>query len=179
MSSDSTASPPTRAARFMNALRKIQHDRGKMASLRHAASPRRVMGAWPIVAALGEDVRNTAAIAVATLFASHSMEGSFQNFGEACRAIALKDRSDGKIPDSFTRRFRRLLACETREDVVDQARAWIRFAETKSVGIPYERLFNDLAYWDEDSGKTRLRWAAGFWPPVREAESLEEKSGSR
>jgi CRISPR type I-E-associated protein CasB/Cse2 len=170
MSPDSIVSPPTRAARFLNGLRKIQDDRGKMASLRHAASPRRAMGAWPIVAALGEDIRSTTAIAIATLFASHPMESGLQNFGETCRTIALKDSSDGKIPDSFIRRFRRLLACETSEEVVEQARAWVRFASAKSVGIPYERLFNDLAYWHKDSGQIRLKWAAGFWPPTRDAE---------
>ena len=49
----SNPKPNERAARFLEELRKIQNNRGKMASLRRGLSPSTVMDAWPVVAAIG------------------------------------------------------------------------------------------------------------------------------
>ena len=165
-----TDAKPTRAARFMAALRKARNDRGKMAALRRAASPRTEMEAWPVIASLGEDIRNQAAKTVAALFAEHPLENNeTPDFGVTCRAIALKEGDTSAIPDSFQRRFRRLLACGTADEVGGQLRAWIRLAESKGVGVNYERLFNDLQYWDANADKIRVRWASSFWPARTES----------
>lgn len=160
---------PTRANRFMTALRKVQNDRGKMAALRRAASPRTACQAWPVIASLGEDLRNQAAVTIAALYAEHPIENvETRNFGQTCRAIALKDASGPDVPDSFERRFRRLIACDTAGDVAAQLRAWIRLAASRAVGVNYEQLFNDIAYWENNADKIRVRWATGFWPARQE-----------
>lgn len=160
-----TTDTPTRAARFMGALRKIQHDRGKMAALRRASSPSTVRQAWPVIHGLGEDLRSLAACTIGALFAEHPCEDlQAANFGATCRKIATDNGRDREIPESFERRFRRLLACDSAEDVVGQLKAWVRLAASKGVGIHYERLFNDIAYWDRSATDIRVRWATGFWP---------------
>jgi CRISPR type I-E-associated protein CasB/Cse2 len=171
-----TSNNPSRAARFLAALRRAQSDRGKMASLRRAASPATERQAWPVIHHLGEDIRNAAALTIGALFAQHPKEDdSVFSFGATCRRIATDNGREREIPESFERRFRRLLACDSVADVTGQLKPWIRFAAAKGIGVNYERLFNDLAYWEKSSEEIRIRWAVGFWPLRTEKESENVK----
>lgn len=171
-----TDKPATRASCFLAALRKTKDDRGKMAALRRAASPSTMREAWPVIHGLGEDIRNHAACTIGALFAQHPAEDrESTSFGATCRRIATDNGREREIPESFERRFRRLLACDSAEDVSGQLNAWIRFAATRGIGVNYERLFNDLRYWKQSKDEIRVRWATGFWPARRDA---EEQSGN-
>lgn len=155
-----------RAIRFIEALRSLQNDRGKMASLRRGLSPTTVMDAWPVLSALGGSIGQPGEsihVDIAALFASHPQESGARNFGESCRDIALADSSDSILPESYERRFRRLLACDRSEDLVGQLRTWIRLAANKGVGINYANLFDELAWWNSSADRIRVRWARSFW----------------
>lgn len=172
-----TSDTPSRAGRFLAALRRAQTDRGKMASLRRAASPATERQAWPVIHSLGEDIRNQAALTVGALFAEHPVEDpGALSFGATCRRIATDNGIDHNIPESFERRFRRLLACDSVADVTGQLKSWIRFAAAKGIGVNYERLFNDLAYWHNSAEEIRIRWAVGFWPARPEKEKVTEQN---
>jgi len=165
-----TNETPDRAERFIGRLRKISNDRGKMAALRRAASPGTERQAWPVIHSLGEDISNLAACTIAALYAQHPEEDSKSfGFGTTCRRIATDNGKDFEIPDSFDRRFRRLLACDSAEDLAGQLKAWIRFASAKGVGVNYGRLFWDLLSWKNHADDIKLRWARGFWPMRKEA----------
>ncbi len=140
--------PSDRAARFVEALRRAQNDRGKMASLRRGLSAATVM----------ESVH----VDIAAFYATHPKESKDRNLGETCRAVAEPDAS-GKIPENHERRFRRLLACDRTEDLSGQLRTWVRMAASKGVGLNYEILFDDLAWWNSSAERTRVRWARSFW----------------
>lgn len=166
--------PSDRAARFVEALRRAQNDRGKMASLRRGLSPATVMDAWPVVAAMGGQIGQpgeSVHVDIAALFATHPQEAKARNFGETCRDIALADSSDNSIPESHERRFRRLLACDQAEDLSGQLRTWIRLAAGKGVGVNYEGLFDDLAWWSSSADRIRVRWARSFWRAGLEAKA--------
>ena len=154
-----------RAAGFVGALRRVRNDRGKLAALRRGLidNPRMHVDAWPVVASLGGDIAKPVFVTVAALFASYPEESKARNFGETCRSIALKDSSDGKIPDSFQRRFRRLLAAGDVDDATGQLRSWIRHAAGKGVGVNYESLFADLWNWPWYADDIRVKWAKSFW----------------
>ena len=157
--------PSDRATCFIQALRRAQNDRGKMASLRRGLSPATVMDAWPVIAGLGGQIGQpgeSVHLDIAALFATHPQESNARNFGETCRAIAEPDAS-GKIPESHERRFRRLLACDRTVDLSGQLRTWVRLAASKGVGLNYENLFDDLACWNSSAERTRVRWARSFW----------------
>lgn len=162
-----TLTPQTRAEQFLVALRRAQADRGKMAALRRALSPRNQMDAWPVLASLGGDFERPVFGIIGALYAMHPTEDDSPNFGATCRAIALKDSSDGQLPESFERRFRRLLVCDRADELGDHLRAWIRLAESKGASVNYRQLFTDLWYWEYSADKTRIRWAAEFWPARR------------
>ncbi len=164
-----TNDTPNRAERFLERLRKITNDRGKMAALRRAASSSTERQAWPVIYSLGEDISSHAACTIAALYAEHAEEDSNAfSFGTTCRRIALDGVTDFKIPDSYDRRFRRLLACDSVEDAAGQLKAWIRFASAKGVGVNYEKLFWDLISWGNHADRIKLDWARGFWPVRQE-----------
>lgn len=162
----SSQSPNDRTGRFIEALRRAKNDRGKMASLRRGLSPSTVMDAWPVVAALGGQIGQpgeSAHVDIAALFATHPMEADSRNFGDVCRKIALADSSDATLPETHERRFRRLLASDRTEDLVGQLRTWIRLASSKSIGVNYGSLFEDLTWWNTSASRIRVRWARSFW----------------
>lgn len=171
---DTKNTPKERAAAFVAALRRARDDRGKMAALRRGLTdnPRMHVDAWPVVAGLGGDIGKPAHVAIAALFATHPVESAGGNFGEACHAIATSGGPD--VPDSFERRFRRLLACGGVEEVVAQLRSWIQLAAAKGVGVNYEGLFADLANWPHHADDIRVKWARGFWKSGRAARDESE-----
>lgn len=161
--SETKRNPKDRAADFVGALRRARADRGKVAALRRGLvdNPRLHVDAWPVIAGLGGDIGQPAYVAIAALYASHPEESTAHNFGEACRRIAQADGKD--IPESFERRFRRLLACDGAEDVIGQLRSWIRLAASRGVGVNYESLMNDLLWWNRSADRTKVEWARSFW----------------
>jgi CRISPR type I-E-associated protein CasB/Cse2 len=141
-----------------------------MAALRRAASPSTERQAWPVIYSLGEDISSLAACTVGGLYAQHPEEdGKAFSLGTTCRRIATDNGKDFEIPDSFDRRFRRLLACDSADDVAGQLKAWIRFAAAKGIGVNYEKLFWDLLAWNNHADRIKLDWARGFWPVRKEA----------
>ena len=165
-----TTEPTSHAGRFLAKLRKIANDRGKMAALRRGASEATKRQAWPVIASLGEDVGNFTACTVGALFAEHPEdENKSWSLGETCRRIALDGVAGYDIPESFDKRFRRLLACDTAEEVADQLKAWIRFAKAKGIRVNYEQMFWDLDGWGRRADDIKLQWARGFWPVRKEA----------
>jgi CRISPR system Cascade subunit CasB len=161
--SEAKRTPKERAADFVGALRRARNDRGKLAALRRGLTdnPRLHVDAWPVIAGLGGDIGQPAYVAIAALYASHPEESNACNFGETCRRIAQGDGKD--IVESFERRFRRLLACDTVDDVISQLRSWVRLAASKGVGVNYESLMNDLLWWNRSADRTRVEWAKSFW----------------
>lgn len=158
-----------RAADFLVRLRVIREDRGRMAALRRGLSDATQREAWPVIASLGQDFGWVAPRTVAGLFALHPEEDAgASSFGATCRQVATDQGRDPEIPESFERRFRRLLACDSDADVAGQLAAWVRLAATRGVGLNYEELFQSLAGWRYAADRTKLRWARDFWSPRRD-----------
>lgn len=166
-----TTDTSTYAERFLGALRRIEDDRGKMAALRRGLSEGTQRAAWPVIASLGMDIGNQAAITVAGLFATHPVVSNARSLGQTCRFIAVDSGLASDIPESFDKRFRRLIACDTVEEVSGQLSAWIRLAKSKGVGVNYAELYNDLYWWSKDADKKRIRWARDFWSPRRDEDA--------
>lgn len=167
---DQDRSPKDRAAKFIGALRHKCTDRGSRAALRRGLSPATVMDAWPVVAALGGEIGfpgESAYVDIAALYAIHPEESGARDFGETCRRVA---HGTGKeIPESYERRFRRLLACSDAPAVLGQLRSWIRLAANNGVGVNYTKLLIDLINWPRFGDDIRVQWARSFWQASRAA----------
>jgi CRISPR type I-E-associated protein CasB/Cse2 len=175
----SDISPKERAAGFVGKLLGIRENRGKLAALRRGMSSATVMDAWPVVASLGGtigQVGESPYMDIAALYASHPVVSTHRNFGETCRAIARADSKDREVPESYERRFRRLLSCGDPSDLVGQLRSWVRLAASKGIGVNYEGLFADVWNWRYYADGIRVKWAKSFWTQVTDqhGEAVEE-----
>lgn len=151
---------------FLAYLKKHAEDRTLMADLRHGFSRGTEYRAWPHIAVRCDLARSrekavwiTIGAAFATLKGDSPNTG---NLGNTFRQIALVGVS-GTAQDalkSFDARFRRLLTCDTAEEVCARLPGIIRVAERKGIGLNLEQLFCDLIYWNE---RVKLRWAAAYW----------------
>jgi CRISPR type I-E-associated protein CasB/Cse2 len=161
--SEPKRTPKEQAAQFVGSLRRLSHDRGKLAALRRGLvdNPRLRVDAYPVVAGLGGDIGNPVFTAIAALYATHPEEAPSRNFGETCRRIAMAGSKE--IAESTERRFRRLLASGSTDDLIGQLRSWIRLAASKGVSVNYESLFADLWNWRFYAEDIRVQWARAFW----------------
>lgn len=164
---------------FLAYLKKHAEDRGLMANLRqgfnfNSDSERR---AWPHIAVRCDLTKSRERTVWATIGAAFAtLKGDMTNtgnLGSTLRQIALVGAS-GSAQDalkSFDARFRRLLTCDTAEEVCARLPGIIRAAKDKGIGVNLEKLFCDLIYWHEH---VKLHWAGAYWGAS--AETPDEKS---
>jgi len=151
------------ADKLMAFLQKYKEDRGMMADLRCGLSPAKEHRAWPHIAQcckLDADWSRVPVQTVCAAFATHPEGNTVHgNIGTTMRKIA-GEKKDGLA--SFKGRFRRLLACDTMEELCDRLPAVIRAAKAKGIPINYRQLYCDICWW-EGNYPPKLKWAAAFW----------------
>lgn len=143
---------------LLTRLRHLCADRGNRAALRRYWSPTTRHQAYPLLGQLGalRDERKTTLVA---LYAEHPEEKQGQTVGKA--ALRLGERKDGQHP--YDRHFRRLLACDSLDDLAVQLHRLVRRLAREGVGLDYEMLYKDLNFWANYSEDVKVRWAADFW----------------
>lgn len=175
--------PPTE--RFVARLRRWKEDRGALANLRCGlrSQPAMRRRAWPLLAQLGplakedgrEDPMFVVRQTVAGLWAAdpESHREGTGNFGTTCSKL----RGDH---ESFDLRFRRLLACDDREELCERVVPIAAAAQTKGLPIDFEALFDDLKYYaKEGRDRVRTRWAQSYWgAPAAGAEPETEEAAA-
>lgn len=163
-----------RADRLVTRLEQWQQnqDRGVLARLRRGLSETTRQEAWTVLGpyfgpvAVGHPVYET----VAGSFALHPAVSAADigNFGETMREVMGDKMWEEKEPHA---RFRRLLACSSRDEICQHIRHAIRLAKSREAGVNYRKLFEDLWWWNEH---TKIQWAKAYWqvPPESESFSL-------
>ncbi len=86
--------------------------------------------------------------------------------GNSFRSVCKKDEDD----ERELRRFRRIIACDTVQELVPVLRPQLNYLASKGAGIGYTRLLYDLLYWNKD--KARI-WMIQFFHKSRQAEEAE------
>jgi len=163
---------PNQIQTFLKRLRQCvaRDDRGTLADLRHGFSPATEHRAWPHLAAWGVNLRNDTQraiwLTIAAGFATLKETRRCGNMGATMRRLAGGDL------ESFDGRFRRLLACTTKEELCARLPAVIRAAKQKGQAIDFEQLFWDLECWPVSSrGRdVRVDWAQAYWGAPKEEE---------
>lgn len=93
------------------------------------------------------------------LYAEHPLHQKGAGVGKA--AFRLGKREGGEHP--YDRHFKRLLACDSIEDLAKQLHRLIRRLNREGIGLDYEALYKDLNAWQNYSDRVKVRWAADFW----------------
>lgn len=143
---------------FLPRLQKIVDDRGNRAALRRYWSPTTRHQSYSVLGLLHalQDDRKTI---LAALFAEHPEHQVGQTIGKA--ALRLGDRKDGEHP--YDRHFRRLLACDSLDDLAHQLHRLVKRLQREGIPLDYELLHKNLNFWANYSEDVKVRWAADFW----------------
>ena len=165
----------------MDFLRRNRDNRAAMASLRYLLKPGLKMRGWQLIGKIN-GIGDCAIETIAGLYAFHPLEkteGKY-NFGDACRMLSLERKKKVDVKDDiddikspFDRRFRRLLACDTREELCIHLVDVVRGLRDKDIPINFESLYSDIKYWGE---KVREKWAFHYWSQRKEEENASKKS---
>jgi CRISPR type I-E-associated protein CasB/Cse2 len=152
---------------FLARLRNSTYDRGTRAALRRYWSPTTRYLAYPPLGQLGA-LRDDRKAALAALYAEHPQHVPGLSLGKA--ALQLGDCNDGKHP--FDPHFRRLLACDSLDDLTQQLYRTVKRLQSRGIGLDYELLYKHLNMWSNYSEDVKVRWAADFWQaPINPAEN--------
>ncbi|MFT5623126.1 MAG: CRISPR type I-E-associated protein CasB/Cse2 [Bacteroidia bacterium] len=143
---------------FLPRLQAIVTDRGNRASLRRYWSPATRHQAYPLLGQLGA-LRDDRKTILAALYAEHPEHQNGQTVGKA--ALRLGDRKEGDHP--YDRHFRRLLACDSLDDLALQLHRLVRRLQRKGIGLDYTELQKNLNFWVNYREDVKVRWAADFW----------------
>lgn len=161
------------AERLVSQLEKwhVEQNRGPLARLRRGLSNATRRDAWPVLGRLfGElAVDDPVFETVAGCFALYPFETApdIGNFGETMRAAMGKEKmNDAKEPHT---RFRRLLACDSPEEICKHIRYAVRLAKSKDAPVNYRQLFLDLWFWPGLDDRTKVEWAKAYWHVPAEA----------
>jgi len=159
-----------------------REDRGMLAALRRGLSEATEQYAWPYIAPhcpmtdpKQRAIWLTVAGAAATLEPLGLAKSGLGvgNLGATMRHLALgdgKQKADDALA-SFEARFRRLLTCQTVEELCKHLVGVIRAAAAKTKPVDLKKLFWDLQTWeDRNQRDVRVEWAQGYWvdTPVTE-----------
>jgi len=150
-----------RAVSFMAFLKRYENDRGALANLRGALSDARRQRAWPLLGGFPGAIGDSAFEMVAALWAGDPKS----NVADAGNLGATLRRLAGDL-STFEGRFKRLLTCDTREEVAVHVASVVRAAQAKGVKLDYTRLLSDLLWWGE---RVKVEWAQAFWGEFSEA----------
>jgi CRISPR-associated protein Cse2 family len=147
-------------------------DRGPLARVRRGLSEATRHEAWPVIGRLfGElGVGHPVFETVAGCFAVYPSENGLAigNFGETMRDVMGNKMREEKEPHT---RFRRLLACDSQDEICHHVRHAVRLAKSKDAAINYRQLFVDMWWWN-DRPNPKVEWAKDYWhvpvePPER------------
>jgi len=144
------------------ALGRIKNDNAFSAALSRADNPATESQAWEYLAHwcdLDKDWerRPFAIIAAAVARAKPATDGML-GIG---KAIALC-YDDGNKSDSAKSKLRRLLSCDSAEELCIILRPLLSLIASKGVRLNYGQLLNDLVYFG-DGEKNKQKWAVDFY----------------
>lgn len=154
----------SKSTEFLEHLRGLKSDRGAMAALRRSLSfapgelgdVRSYSYVEPFAQGESERRRRMYYL-VAGLFALHPEEDE-QTLPEALAALAAAE----SLSSSLELRFRALLDSDD-DQLPDRLRRLVTYLRSKNLGLNYQRLLDDLLWWDHPDKRVQRRWARAFY----------------
>jgi CRISPR system Cascade subunit CasB len=146
-------------------IERMNKDKGVAAALRRADNPATEYQSWEQLAAFNIDLDKPyqrlpfAAIAAAIAKAKIEKNGTI-GIGQALASCY----EDGNNSDQAKAKLRRLLACESIEEVCRILRPLFSLIEAKcKLSLDFSRLLNEITKFHYNSQKIKARWAQNFY----------------
>lgn len=140
-------------------------DKGAAAAVRRADNPATEYQSWEYLAAFGVDLEKSYmrlpfALIAASIAKSKINEDGFRGIGQAI-AMAYEEGSQSSQAKA---KLRRLLACDTIEELCLNLRPLLQLIHAKGNGnIDYAALLNDLLNFHWNSLRVKTKWAQDFY----------------
>lgn len=151
---------------------RIKKDKACLAAFRRADNPSTEYQSWEYLAAFNVDLTNPSirypytTIAAAIAKTKPVADGTI-GIGRAIASCYV----DGNKSDQAKAKLRRLLACDTLEEICRILRPLFSLIQSKSnVKLDFSRLLRDLMKFEFDNQSVKSRWAHDFY-----GRSLEEE----
>ena len=163
-------------------IARLRDDTAFRAAMTRADNPSTAAQAWRFLMELGnvdlenDQERQAFALIGAAMARERTESNGLQSLG---RALQMCNAEPGKIDDSVERRLRRILACDSRKELIPVLRQIIRYVQNcEKVSLDYERLLRDILYFNE---KVKIRWASEYYgrPNQEKDESQTEDSSGK
>lgn len=162
-------------------IARLRDDTAFRAAMTRADNPSTAAQAWRFLLELGnvdlENEQETRAFALvgAAMARERTESNGLQSLG---RALQMCNAEPGKIDDSVERRLRRILACDSRKELIPVLRQIIRYVQNcEKVSLDYERLLRDILHFNE---KVKIRWASEYYSrpnQEKDEDQTEDPSG--
>jgi CRISPR system Cascade subunit CasB len=169
----SEASKPGKSKAFVKfTVEQCQQNKGFAAALKRADNPATEYQCWEHLAAFHVDLEKdylrlpyaTIAAAIAKTKAEHN--GSI-GIGQAIAQCY----EDGNNSDQAKAKLRRLLACESVDEVCRILRPLFSLIDAKAgANLNYAQLLSDLLYFHNNNQRVKTRWAQDFYYRATEEE---------
>jgi len=144
------------------------------AVMRRADNPAQCSAAWEYLVPFCdlEDERQRLAFSLigAAIAREKPEKDGSRGIGAVLKQICGADKD---AVERESRRFRRLIGCDTVRELAAVLRPVLQYLQSKSAGsICYEQLLKDMLYWSE---KVKIRWTCDFYGRTEDAPESGEK----
>ena len=156
--------PPNISGFVDYVIRRVKNksDTAFRAVMRRGANPSMESAVWEYLIPYCDDInvdhiRRAFALVGAAIASEAPETDGTASVGRALRSICKDDDDD----EREKRRLRRLLACDTTDELIGVLRPMVHYLQDKAVmKLSYAKLLNDLYYWSE---RTRIKWTQDFF----------------
>lgn len=159
-----------RGAEFVEyVLRRAKEDKGFAARLRRADNPATEFQSWEILASFRVDLEKPWERMPFALIAAAVAKSRSGTNGPLGLGAALKHAYENGSESAPARaRLRRLLACDSSQEVCHVLRPMLALVASKSgVGLDYGRLLDELLVFERYPDRIKSRWAQEFFSPEK------------
>lgn len=156
-------------------FKRFATDTAFKAALKKADNPDTEYQSWEYLADYGVNLEYENARLPYTTVLSAAARSSRDADGSVPlgRALLLSYESDFENTAARSK-LRRIIACDSIEDVCSVLRPVLRFIGSKNIAVSYATLLRDLKYFSKETERTKARWAEQFFGKT---ESTEEDNG--
>jgi CRISPR system Cascade subunit CasB len=164
----------TREERYVKSIiERMKTDSAMAAALKRADNPATEYQSWEYLADFKIDLEKPweripyTTVSAAVARAKPSQDGSY-SLGAALASCYDDSTVRGRDNDQARAKLRRLLSCNTTEEVCAILRPLLSLIASREKKVAYGRLLNQLVWFENNPQKIRIQWAEEFFSNVEE-----------
>lgn len=161
----------TKEERYVKSvIERIKTDTAMAAALKRADNPATEYQAWEYLADFRIDLENPQErIPYITISAAIARVKPDQDGYYSLGTAIASCYEEGKDSDQARSKLRRLLVCDTIEEVCTILRPLLGLIASRGKNVAYGRLLNQLVWFAHNPQKIKIKWAQEFFGNIEEA----------